>query len=190
MIFEFYGSFFTALLDVWAWLFGHMLFWVYYMHVFYSFVRALVQRSWACFTWKDALEIHYYYLSAWLLSTKNYLLPTVTTQWPVLLQFRVWDDRGCAHHSSQILLLWVLSCTQSTWSSGIVSTIHNPLHLSLYTVNNQLFHSDLCPLPLHQACCGCKSLWHDQCGHTLSQCQEVTLWPWPYKWKGGCWHCR
>ena len=42
---------------VWAWLFGHMLFWVSYVHVLCIFVIALVQRNWAYFTWKGALEI-------------------------------------------------------------------------------------------------------------------------------------
>ena len=62
MIFVFYGYFFhpifTAWLDVSAWLFGHMLFGVSYMHVFWIFAFALVQCKWACFTWKVALEIH------------------------------------------------------------------------------------------------------------------------------------
>ena len=35
----------TALLDVWAWLFGYMLFWVSYMHVFCIFVFAPVQHN-------------------------------------------------------------------------------------------------------------------------------------------------
>ena len=48
---------FTDWLDVWVWLFGHMLFWVSYMHVFCIFVCALVQRNWACFTWKGALGL-------------------------------------------------------------------------------------------------------------------------------------
>ena len=34
-----------------------MLFWVSYMHVFCIFVFAFVQRNWARFTWKGALEI-------------------------------------------------------------------------------------------------------------------------------------
>ena len=49
--------FFYVQLDVSAWLFGHLLFWVSYMHVFCIFVFAAVQRNWACFTWKGALEI-------------------------------------------------------------------------------------------------------------------------------------
>ena len=32
-------------------------FWVSYMHAFSIFVFAPVQRNWACFTWKSALEI-------------------------------------------------------------------------------------------------------------------------------------
>ena len=44
-------------------MFGHMLFWVSYMHVFYFFVFALVQRSWSRFTRKGALEIHLLFLS-------------------------------------------------------------------------------------------------------------------------------
>ena len=48
---------FTDWLDFWAWLFGHLLFWVSYMYEFCIFVFALVQRSWAWFTWKGALEI-------------------------------------------------------------------------------------------------------------------------------------
>ena len=49
---------FTGQLDVWAWLFGHMLFWVSFMHVFCIFVFALVQRNRVRFIWKGALEIH------------------------------------------------------------------------------------------------------------------------------------
>ena len=44
------------------WMFQHdcldtYCFWVSYMHAFFIFVFAPVQRNWACFTWKSALEI-------------------------------------------------------------------------------------------------------------------------------------
>ena len=44
------------------WMFQHdcldtYCFWVSYMHAFSIFVLAPVQRNWACFTWKSALEI-------------------------------------------------------------------------------------------------------------------------------------
>ena len=44
------------------WMFQHdcldtYCFWVSYMHAFCIFVFASVQRNWACFTWKSALEI-------------------------------------------------------------------------------------------------------------------------------------
>ena len=44
------------------WMFQHdcldtYCFWVSSMHVFYIFAFAPVQRNWACFTWKGALEI-------------------------------------------------------------------------------------------------------------------------------------
>ena len=48
---------FYAYLDVSAWLFGHLLFWVSYTYVFCIFVFGPVHRSWACFTWRGALEI-------------------------------------------------------------------------------------------------------------------------------------
>ena len=38
----------------WAWLCGHMLFWVSYMHVFCIFAFALVLCNCTCFTWKGA----------------------------------------------------------------------------------------------------------------------------------------
>ena len=56
-IWGFMGILFYAYLEVSAWLFGHLLFWVSYMHVFCIFVFAPVQRNRACFTWKCALEI-------------------------------------------------------------------------------------------------------------------------------------
>ena len=49
-----------------------MLFWVSYMPVFYIFVFALVQCSWACFTWKSTLEIQSLLLSS--LSYQNALI--------------------------------------------------------------------------------------------------------------------
>ena len=41
----FFIPIFTALFAVRAWLFGHLLFWLSYVHVFCSFVFALVQRN-------------------------------------------------------------------------------------------------------------------------------------------------
>ena len=40
-----------------VWNTGTYCFWVSYMHAFSIFVFAPVQRNWACFTWKSALEI-------------------------------------------------------------------------------------------------------------------------------------
>ena len=60
-VYWFYGwfSFFFLML---TWMFQHdcldtYCFWVSYMHAFSIFVFAPVQRNWACFTWKSALEI-------------------------------------------------------------------------------------------------------------------------------------
>ena len=52
----------TQILFMLNWMFQHdcldtYCFWVSYMHVFSVFVFAPVQRNWACFTWKSALEI-------------------------------------------------------------------------------------------------------------------------------------
>ena len=51
-----------------------MLFWVSCMHVFCIFVFALVQRKWACFTWKGATAIQS--LSLLLLLLLLLLLPS------------------------------------------------------------------------------------------------------------------
>ena len=53
---------FSELFSMLNWLFQHdrfdiYCFWVSYTHAFSIFVFAPVQRSWACFTWKSALEI-------------------------------------------------------------------------------------------------------------------------------------
>ena len=53
---------FMGVLFMLNWMFQHhcldtYCFGVSYMHAFYSFIFAPVQRNWACFTWKGALEI-------------------------------------------------------------------------------------------------------------------------------------
>ena len=58
------------------WMFQHdcldtYCFWVSYMHAFSIFVFAPVQRNWACFTWKSALEIRSLLLLLLLLNSFN-----------------------------------------------------------------------------------------------------------------------
>ena len=58
----FMGFFFHYLVGCFS-MIGHLLFWVSYVHVFCIFVFAPVQRNWACFTRKGALEIRLLLLS-------------------------------------------------------------------------------------------------------------------------------
>ena len=89
--------FLTALLDVSAWLFGHLLFWVSYKHVF---CICTVQRTWVCFTWKGALEIRSLlsaylsiYLSIYLSRARN----SHPSDCPGQVDFRS-DNRKRSHH--------------------------------------------------------------------------------------------
>ena len=78
-----YIGFMGVLFFMLNWMFQHdcmntYCFWVSYMHAFSIFVLAPVQRHWACFTWKSALEIPS------LLFLLYYWLPLAAAEHPIM----------------------------------------------------------------------------------------------------------